>query len=177
MKTHNRALFGKQTLTLALASLVLPMAARAQDEQAAELAKKLSNPVASLVSVPIQYNQDTYGGVNDDASVSRLTFLPVVPVSINENWNLITRTIFGVADNEDFAVPALNQHQSVLLAAGPDIERPDLGSWAHRPAAHSGRGRARVRQVGCRADGSGSEAKGGVDHGHSGRSYLVRSRQ
>ena len=50
---------------LAVSALVLVAPARAQDEQAAELAKKLSNPLAALISVPMQYNQDDYGGVND----------------------------------------------------------------------------------------------------------------
>ena len=53
---------------LAMAALALAPPAWAQDDQATELAKKLSNPVASLISVPIQYNLDDYGGANDGAS-------------------------------------------------------------------------------------------------------------
>ena len=41
-------------LFLAVSALALATPARAQDDQAAELAKKLANPVASLVSVPLQ---------------------------------------------------------------------------------------------------------------------------
>jgi len=39
---------------LAISALVLSVPVRAQDDQAAELAKKLANPVASLISVPLQ---------------------------------------------------------------------------------------------------------------------------
>ena len=78
---------------LAVSALVLVAPARAQDEQAAELAKKLSNPLAALISVPMQYNQDDYGGVNDGASVSRLDIKPVIPFSLNTDWNLISRTL------------------------------------------------------------------------------------
>ena len=79
--------------SLAMSGLALALPAWAQDDQAAELAKKLANPIASLVSVPLQYNYDEYGGLNDDASVSVLNIQPVIPFSMSENWNLITRTI------------------------------------------------------------------------------------
>jgi hypothetical protein len=76
----------RHDVTMALAAMAWALAAPAlaQDDQAAELAKKLSNPVASLISVPIQYNLDNYGGANDGASVSRLVFQPVLPFSLNE---------------------------------------------------------------------------------------------
>ena len=70
-------------LCLAISALALAIPARAQDEQAAELAKKLANPVASLISVPLQYNDDDYGGANDGAAVSRLNVQPVIPFSLN----------------------------------------------------------------------------------------------
>ena len=68
-------------LALGLAACAAAAPARAQADQAAELAKKLSNPVASLISVPLQYNYDEYGGANDGASVDRLNIQPVIPVS------------------------------------------------------------------------------------------------
>jgi len=72
---------------LAISALALSVPARAQDNQAAELAKKLANPVASLISVPLQYNYDEYGGANDGAAVSKLVIQPVIPFSLNEDWN------------------------------------------------------------------------------------------
>jgi len=96
-------------LSLALSALALALPARAQDDQAAELAKKLSNPVASLISVPLQYNDDDYGGANDGASASRLVIQPVVPFSLNEDWNLITRTLIPLVDQRDFPLATLNE--------------------------------------------------------------------
>ena len=61
-------------------------------DQEAELAKKLQNPVASLISVPLQFNWDTGIGP-EDASRYTLNVQPVIPFSIGKEWNLITRTI------------------------------------------------------------------------------------
>jgi hypothetical protein len=99
----------ERMLWLMLSALALAAPARAQDDQAAELAKKLSNPVAALISVPVQYNHDGYGGVNDGATVSRVVIQPVIPFSLNNDWNLITRTIVPLADQQGFPLPEFNK--------------------------------------------------------------------
>jgi hypothetical protein len=75
-------------------TLAAPTAANAGDN-AEELAKKLSNPVASLISVPFQFNLDTGLGPKDAERLT-LNIQPVIPFSISEDWNLITRTIVPV---------------------------------------------------------------------------------
>jgi hypothetical protein len=62
---------------------------------AANLAQQLSNPVADLVSVPLQFNfADGVGP--DDATRTILNIQPVVPFTLNDNWNLIGRWIMPV---------------------------------------------------------------------------------
>jgi hypothetical protein len=60
-----------------------------------ELAKKLQNPVANLVSVPIQNNWD-FGIGQNNAMRYTVNIQPVTPFSISSDWNLIIRTILPV---------------------------------------------------------------------------------
>jgi hypothetical protein len=62
---------------------------------AAELAKKLANPIASLISVPFQNN--TFYGMGDfNGTQNVMNFQPVIPIKLNENWNVITRVIVPI---------------------------------------------------------------------------------
>ena len=60
-----------------------------------ELAKALQNPVASLISVPFQFNFD-YGIGPAEGSRMTINMQPVIPMSISEDWNLIGRAILPV---------------------------------------------------------------------------------
>ena len=70
------------------------------DDQA-ELAKKLSNPVAALISVPLQNNFDFGAGPNGDGFQYKLNIQPVVPISLSKDWNIISRTILPYIYQDD----------------------------------------------------------------------------
>lgn len=85
----------KTVSTLLMAGLLTGCFVSAQDD----LAQQLANPVSSLISVPFQSNWD-FGIGLEDATRYTLNIQPVVPLSLDEEWNLIVRTIVPVIDAE-----------------------------------------------------------------------------
>lgn len=95
---------------LMAATCLSAAAQEAGADAAAELAKKLANPIANLISLPLQYNYDENIGPNDEGSKSVLNIQPVIPVSIGQDWNMITRTIMPIIDQRD--IPLKGQDES-----------------------------------------------------------------
>src|SRR5215468_129277 len=93
------------------------------------LQKATQNPVASLISVPIQ-NNSNFGIGPYDRTQNVLNIQPVIPIRATENWNLIIRWITpviwqpapGTANLELFGIeentPAYLAAQGVQKSAG-----------------------------------------------------------
>lgn len=77
---------------------LLVYSAQGYAEDSAELAKKALNPVAAMYSLPVQYNWDQKMGPGGDGKRSLTNIQPVLPFSLNDDWNLISRTILPVVD-------------------------------------------------------------------------------
>jgi hypothetical protein len=130
-------------------------AAPAEPDQEA-LAKKLANPVSDLVSVPFQFNWEQNVGP-DEQTRFVLNIQPVIPFSLNANWNMITRVIvpflsqpplfeggaptFGVSDilTSFFFSP---KRGGLIWGVGPAISLPSTaepalgtGKWSAGPTA------------------------------------------
>lgn len=99
-------------LSLIGAAQFTPVHAQADDNS--ELAKKAQNPIAAMYSLPIQYNWDQKIGPSGDGMHSVTNIQPVLPFSLNSEWNLISRTI----------LPVINQHG---LVEGGSADKSGLG--------------------------------------------------
>jgi hypothetical protein len=97
--------FSGFVMALAFFAMILPCWAEdipaAAQESDADLAQELSNPLADLMSIPIQMNYDRDIGPSDDGWKLQTNIQPVIPFHLNEDWNLITRTIMPVINQED----------------------------------------------------------------------------
>jgi hypothetical protein len=129
-------------LVAVLASLCSLSALAETDE---ELAKKALNPVAAMISLPIQVNYDSDIGPAKDGTKTLINIQPVIPFTLNEEWNLISRTILPLVDQKNVTPTAGSQSgvgdivQSVffspknptangwILGAGPVLLLPSGG--------------------------------------------------
>jgi hypothetical protein len=98
-----------------------------------EVNKELSNPISSIWA--LQFQQNTFWLNKPERNVVNLLFQPVLPVSLTENWNLITRPVIPVFNSTPYVNKSGNLHRVTgfgdtvlveLLSPSPKVAGPWL---------------------------------------------------
>ena len=131
----------------AFMALVLVATTAHAEMSAEELAKLAQNPVGNLISLPFQnntnFNVGPYSGTQNVLNIQ-----PVIPIEVNKDWNIITRTILpvismpklspsddrenGLGDTTFTAFLSPAQPHGLIWGVGPVFQLPtdtnDLGN-------------------------------------------------
>ncbi len=117
---------------MALPALAEPRAGdgivEAGENETDELARAAQNPVASMISLPFQNNTNFNFGPQEKTQ-NVLNIQPVLPFELNEDWNLITRTILPVV-SQPAITPAQDRENGLgdmLFSAF--LSPKDSGQW------------------------------------------------
>ena len=95
---------GAACLLICFTAWVSPLVA---DE--ASIAQKLANRWHPWSACRYKFNYDDNYGLGDEGSIWRTNVQPVIPFSLNDDWNLISRTILPVVFQSDFPVPGRDE--------------------------------------------------------------------
>jgi hypothetical protein len=88
-------------IVVTIAALTFSAAASSAQEGSQDIAKDLANPLAAVISVPIQGNYNGGIGPEEDGEQYYVNVQPVIPISLSDDWNLISRTIVPIIWQDD----------------------------------------------------------------------------
>jgi hypothetical protein len=102
-KYQNEGSAGTFITTIVLLIALSTPALGQQQPSEEELAKQTQNPVADLISVPLQSNFNFGAGFHHNKMIYILNFQPVIPINLSEEWNLIARIIMPIINQPNLS--------------------------------------------------------------------------
>jgi hypothetical protein len=117
------------TAAALVAGMMAAMPARAE-MSAEELAKLAQNPVGNLISLPFQNNTNLNFGP-EKGTQNILNIQPVIPFSVDKDWNIITRTIMPIIWMPSLGpgIPAKSGFGDIQLSAFLSPANPGHWIW------------------------------------------------
>jgi hypothetical protein len=91
------------TLVMTLLVVLAAPGRGQQKASEAELAKQTQNPVADLISLPLQNNFNFGAGFRSNKMLYVLNVQPVIPFKLSDEWNLVTRTIMPIINQPNLS--------------------------------------------------------------------------
>ena len=153
------------------------------DASGDELRKEAQNPIASLISVPLQHNAN-FGIEPGQRTQDVLNIQPVIPVGVGKDWNLIVRWItpiswqplpasppapevgkYGFGDMQPSFFLSPKRTGKLIWGAGPVFQFPTATD------TYLGQGKLGLGPNSCGTDPARS-----LDHWSTGEQYLVGGR-
>lgn len=96
-----------------------------------DLATKLANPLAALISMPVQANFDDHLGFDGQGEKWLVNVQPVIPFALNDDWNIISRTIVPIVDQSNYTDDRYNQSglSDILQSVWFSPAQPNSNGW------------------------------------------------
>jgi len=157
MKTKGVIVAFAFVLVFAMAAVQAMAQSKGEAENTEALQRASQNPVANMISIPLQSNFNFGVGPQDKMQYVG-NIQPVVPFHATESWNVITRTIvpfvyqpelapgvgdvFGLGDIQFTAFLSPAKPGGIIWGVGPIVQMPSgtddsitSGKWAAGPSA------------------------------------------
>jgi hypothetical protein len=156
MKTRGMIVILSVFLLIAMTAAQVLAQTKEKAESTEELQKAAQNPIADLISIPLQNNFNFGVGPQDKMQYVG-NIQPVIPFHASENWNVITRTIvpfvyqpelapgvgdvFGLGDIQFTAFLSPSKPGEFIWGVGPIFQFPSgtnnsmtTGQWCAGPS-------------------------------------------